>query len=441
VIPSAPVRPARRSGAAAGLATLVAFVVVLVANTATGVLTARLLGPGGRGSLAALLFWPQFLAMAATLGLPTGLVYTLNRLPTLAPGLVFAALAVGGLVGVAAAAVGLGIIPVALDQYPPEVRTWACWCLLNTPVSLLTLVGIAAAEAEGDFAVANRVRTFTPLATLLGLIALAGCGLLTPASAALAYLLPGLPVLVLLLLYLLRRWWPRPQAAAVPPLARYSLRAWGSDLLGTLGLQVDQLFVIGLLAPAAMGIYAAAASLARLLNVFQNAAVRVLFARAAARTGTEVVALTGRTARVSFALTVAGGMLVIGLGPALIASFYGAAYREAATVFPLLVAEVVLGSTAAILGQAYLALGRPEGVAFAQALGLGVGVPLLCALVPAWGLTGAGCALLVGAAVRLACLWFAFHGHLGVPPPSLRPRVADWQKIADWRNPHEHRSG
>ena len=57
------------------LRTIAAQLLVLALNISTGVLTARLLGPSGRGVYAAMVLWPQFIALLAAGGLPYALLY------------------------------------------------------------------------------------------------------------------------------------------------------------------------------------------------------------------------------------------------------------------------------------------------------------------------------------------------------------------------------
>ncbi|HEX9002882.1 MAG TPA: polysaccharide biosynthesis protein, partial [Blastocatellia bacterium] len=70
-----------RSGLSAVLQSLVVKLLVVAINTATGIITARMLRPDGRGELAAMILWPVFLANALTLGVPSSLVYNLRREP------------------------------------------------------------------------------------------------------------------------------------------------------------------------------------------------------------------------------------------------------------------------------------------------------------------------------------------------------------------------
>ena len=62
-----------RGATAATLQTALARVLILAINMGTGIITARFLGPQGRGEQAAIILWPQLLAYLMTLGLPAAL--------------------------------------------------------------------------------------------------------------------------------------------------------------------------------------------------------------------------------------------------------------------------------------------------------------------------------------------------------------------------------
>src|SRR5260370_41915451 len=82
-------------------------------------------------------------------------------------------------------------------------------------------------------------------------------------------------------------------------LLSYGIRSWGIDLLGTLGVQVDQALVVRLLTPADMGVYVVMLSLSRVLGIIQTSAVTVLFPKAAGLAAAQVISRTGRRPRVS----------------------------------------------------------------------------------------------------------------------------------------------
>ena len=65
----------------AALLTISTQGVVLVLNFATSVVTARLLGPEGRGVFAAVTIWPTFLGGLALLGIPSAAIYYMGSQP------------------------------------------------------------------------------------------------------------------------------------------------------------------------------------------------------------------------------------------------------------------------------------------------------------------------------------------------------------------------
>ena len=116
-------------------------------------------------------------------------------------------------------------------------------------------------------------------------------GQLNPITAGFAYTLAAVPTLLLVLSQVRRQvigpW--RMDMAACRLLLSYGVRSYGVDILGALALQVDQVLVISLLDPAAMGTYGVALSLSRMFNLFQGSAVSVLFPRASGCTADEIL--------------------------------------------------------------------------------------------------------------------------------------------------------
>lgn len=410
-----------RSSTSATLQTLLASVFVLATNVATGIITARTLGPTGRGEQAAMILWPQFLAYTMTLGLPRALLYNLKRHPGEESQLFSAALVLGAALSVVATFTGVIFIPHWLAQYSGEVIYFAQWFMITTPLSLLGLLFIAALEAQSSFTLANQVRFLSPLLTLaiLGVLALARA--LTPLTAGLAYAIPNVPIFLWMLAHLWNHFHPRWRGlgASFKRMTGYGLRSYGIDLLGTLAGQLDQVLVVGLLAPASMGMYVVALALSRMLNLFQGSIVSVLFPKVAACPIKEVVALTGQAVRVSTALTFLAAIAVMILGPVLLRLLYGPEYMGAVPVLRILVIEVVIGGTTWVLAQSFMALGRPGIVTILQGIGLGLTIPLMLLLIPTYGLVGAGLALLGSTTARLFFVLISYPLILKVHPPGL----------------------
>jgi O-antigen/teichoic acid export membrane protein len=415
-------------GAAAVLQSLLSKLLVIAINVVTGIITARLLAPEGRGALAALILWPLFLANALTLGVPSALVFNLKRRPARASRLVGGALILGCLLSVAAVVVGVLLLPYWLRHYSPAVLQQAQFLLWYTPVCIFILIGRAAFEARSNFRGSNATLLGSTLLGVLGLIGLAITNTMTPFRAALAYTLSSVPVMVWVLYRLWREFQPRWQrlGTAIRALLHYGLRSYGADLLNNLSVQIDQVLVVGLLSPAAMGTYVVAVSLSRMLLLFQQAIVMVLFPKVAARPAEEVLKLTGRAARASALMTTVVGVAVMLAGQWLLRLLYGAEFVAAANLLRLLTLEVVLTSTTLVLAQAFMALGRPGVVTILHGVTLMISVPLLLLLVPRFGLLGAGIALVCASGTRLGVMLFSFPWLLKESMPNLLPGREDW---------------
>lgn len=416
-----------RRGKAAVAQTLLVNVLILGINLLTGVITARLLGPVGRGEQAAITLWPQALAYALTLGLPSALLYNLKRRPEQSSQLFAAALLLGLGMGTVATVAGMFLIPLWLTEYSTQVVHFAQWSMLAAPVMLFTLTFGFALQARGDFHIFNAVRYLNPLMTLAALIALAATGHFTPFNTALAYILPTIPTFLWVLTRLWRAYRPvwRGLRPAFGGLVSYGTRSYGVDLMGQLSLQMDRLFVIGLLAPAAMGIYVVALSLAQMLNVFQAAAVAVLFPKAS-ELGTEgVIRLTGRTVRATTAVTALAAAGLALFGPLALRLVYGPEFVEAVPTLRILLLVMLLNGASLVMVQAFMALGRPGVVNLFQVASLALTVALLSVLVPRYELQGVGFALLISAGARFAFVVLSFPLLLGTRAPRLWPSTDD----------------
>ena len=413
--------PKSRSSAAAIVQTLGARVFILANNVATGMITARFLGPEGRGEQAAMIVWAIFFANLMTFGLPSALIYQFKRHPEERSVLFSAALISGGGLGMVATAVGIVLMPTWLSNYSPEVIFYARMFMLLAPLGLLQQVFAAAFEASGDFTAANQLRCLIPLFTLAALGTLALTGQLTPLTSAMAYTLNSIPVFVWMLRRLWRRFRPRWQGwgKAQKRLLTYGLRAYGNEMLNALSLQLDQVLVVGLLSAEAMGIYVVALSLSRMLRVFQTSMTTVLFPKVAAQPLDEIVSLTGRVNRINLVLTTMVGIGLVGLGPTLLQLLYGTEFVSATVVFQLLVIEIILSGAVQILAQALMAAERPGVVTVVQATGISLNALLAVILIPQYGLTGAGVALVSATSVRLLLILSSYPLVLRVRVPAL----------------------
>ena len=402
-------------------------ILVLVLNLGTGLITARLLGPAGRGELTAMVLWPGFVAGLLTLGLQRALTYTLASRRGEPPCLILVGLLLTLCTGLLAAGLGALLVPIWLDGYSPQVVTFSQWAMLLVPVTLLLRSANAVLQAHGDFTLYNRNRYVPPLVSLVVLATLASCGFLSPFTAALAVIGPPLPLLVANLVWIARTHQPRfcEPADSSRELLSYGLRSCGKDVVDTLAKEIDRIVLIGLVSPSALGLYVVAKSLAQPVIALPSAIVAVLFPEASRVEVKDAVTLVTRAARVSMAVGCPLGLALVFAAPPLLELLYGTAFAAAAGPFRILLIDAILMGFSSILMQAFMGSGRPGVVTALLGLGLLVNVLGLVLFVPTFGLLGAALAVLISTIVRLGFLLLCFPLVLNMRPPSPLPRRQD----------------
>jgi O-antigen/teichoic acid export membrane protein len=405
------------------------FIVAL--NIGTGLITARLLGPVGRGEVTAMMLALVLVVGMFTFGLQPAITYNLASRRGAPPCLISMALLLTLCAGILAAGFGALFIPIWLKGYPSHVKTFAQWAMLMAPVSLLVQSSMAILQAHGKFKLYNRNRYIPPLATLVGLVVLGYSGLLTPLTAALALIAPYPPLLITNLIWIVRTHQPRfcKPARSSRQLLSYGLRSYGSHVVETLAREVDRIALVALVGPAALGLYVVARSMAEPTVALPNAIVAVLFPEASRAEPTDAVTLLARAAQMSMAVACTLGLVLALAGPSLLELLYGEAFAPAADPFRFLIVDAILVGFSWILMQAFMSAGRPGTVSGLLLLGLVVNVLGMMFLVPVYGLSGAALAVLMSTIVRLALTLSCFPLVLKVSLASLLPRRRDLEGL------------
>lgn len=419
---AAPVaRPPVGKGVKAVVQTVVSRVLIQGLNVLTGIMTARMLMPSGRGELAAIILWSGLLAGLTSFGLPTALIFHIRRSPERIADMTWNALFLCTNISILTAIVGAICMPHWLHQYPDWAIHAAQWFLIITPIASITFVIRATLEASQNFSSSNISQVLNPAAVLLILCVLYGVHHFNTFTAACAYIAAALPPAGLLLWRSrkLFRGGLKLKWSTQKLLLSYGIRSYGIDLIGTLALQVDQVLVVSFLHPAELGVYVVMLSLSRVLNVFQGSVVAVLFPKASGLSMEMTLAMTSRAVRMSSAITFVAAVILGTVGPLLLRIFYGRAYTSSIGTLRLLLIEVVLSGATVVLAQAFMALGRPGFVTSLQGVGLAICVPMMLLLIPRWGIEGAAASLLISTTCRFILIYASFGMVLKTRAPRL----------------------
>ncbi|MBD2843957.1 oligosaccharide flippase family protein [Paenibacillus sp. IB182496] len=390
---------------------------IILLNLVTGMIVARTLGPSGRGEQAAILMWSQFFTHLLTMGLPSAMIYTLQKkLET--PERLYGAsilLCIGlGALGVIPA---LFFVPLWMGDYSKPVIWFAQILMVTIPLGLLTFVNNAILQANNEFGLVNFMRYAMPAGTLLFLLLFLATDTLNPYTSAFSYAFPTIPIQIWLLMRLAKKIKPVFSKIREPAkkLTSYGFRSYGIDIAGTLSLHLDQIIVVGMLSPANLGLYVIALSLSRMLSMIQSSINLVLFPKASALNGKDAVQLTIRIWKCSLITTGLLAAFLAVAAPIVLHLLYGPAYMPAVPVFRILLLQVMVTSSAWGLSQAFMATGRPGTLTLIQASMVVLNVPLLLLLIPPFGIAGAGLALLLTSIIRFIAILVLYNRLLHVP--------------------------
>jgi O-antigen/teichoic acid export membrane protein len=396
---------------------------IVFINLLTGVITARLLGPEGRGIFAAVTVWPQLFALLAIAGVGNAVVFRLNKAPDAAAPIVTATFVTGALTSLIAVVAGLVITPYALAKYDPATIFLAQLCLVGVFINAFQMLikqTFAGFGAYGLFSLANLSSQLAYLLILLVTVILVP---LTSTFAILGLIGSGVLGLVVLLPSFFRLVRPGFDGLGdqLPILLSYSYRSAGFDIVMALSNYIDRLVLIFLLPAKLLGLYAVAYSFSRLVQLAQPAIASVLFSTMSALNSVDAKQLHDRTYRFLLLLLAAGCALLWLVGPAVMTFMYGREFGEATAIFRILIMEAALGVLGQITVQLFMSLDRPGVVSFIQTEVLVFTVVTLIALVPMLGTLGAAVGLLMAAILRLILLFRAIKStlQLSLPRPYL----------------------
>ncbi|MGQ3477958.1 lipopolysaccharide biosynthesis protein [Paenibacillus sp. TY11] len=391
-----------KDSSSAAVKTMIFSMLILVVNMLTGVLTARFLGPTGRGEQTAMVNWSQFLAFCMSFGVPSALIYNAKRKPEETGKLYGLALLLAAMFGGLATLVGVFLIPYWLRSFSSSVILFAQCSMMMCPLIAISQINNALLQVRSEYKQYNLFRYLVPLSTLLGLAILILTGNMNPYTSALAYLLPGLPIYIGVTIRMIRLYKPKVKNSwtQFKNLFTYGMGSYGNDLMGQVSTYIDQILIAGLLRPADLGLYAVAVSLARMVNVFSTSIIVVLFPKASGLNKEDAVAITFRAFRVTSTATFLAAVMLMLIAPFVFTLLYGQEFKQALTVFRFLVLEVAISGGTMVLAQQFMALGKPKLVTILQGVGLALVIPLLSILVPRYGLTGAGIAMLSSGILR-----------------------------------------
>ena len=388
----------------------------------TGVLTARLLGPEGRGSLGAILVWTNTIGAIGVIGIPQAITYYSGCEPTKRAILWRTSISLASVQGMVLSMGCAVAVPLILRAHEPATRHSAVWFSFFIFLSLLQGYQLALLQGAGRFRSWNMIRLFSAAAYLV-LLVIFSIGGLTLRGALLAQV-GSMALTTTIVSYLSYQVWgrghPKFEVSLLRPLFTFGVPTALAGVSHLAITQLDQLLLTQFVSPAELGLYIVAVSLSWAILPASQAVSSVAYSHMAQTTErSKQTHTTRRSLALTFWLLLAAGVIGAFLAEPLILLFFGRAYKGAVLPFRILALAVPFLGGNQIMGNLLRGTGRPMLAGLCEVIGAVLTVILLTALLPFYGITGAAIASLVAYITVFITLLVALSRALLQPISSL----------------------
>jgi len=382
---------------------------------ATGVMSARWLGPSGKGLVAAASTWGTLLGWFAGLGVAVAIQVRVAEAPAtdkdsatttaLGNGLLFSALA-GTSIGL------IAFFPVAraLTHLGAESNAAVAWAVLPLPLSVLAPIVGFLQLALGRNRLYSISLVLGPMTTLGLVLAAAAADKLSPVVLILCYLAGS--VLALLASARQLPWRSiRIDLSVLWQDIRFGVRVWLAGVITLVNLRLDILVMTTFLTANDIGLYSAANNVMLPVSSIPAAIALVTTSKVARLQGQGgpggSIAAIRRSSQQAFMLSLAGGLVLATAAPVVVPFLLGDGYRPAIPIIWILIAGNIARSVMGVVVAGANGMRRPKAGYVSEGIGLAATLILLPVLLPRLGITGAAITSLVSYCLAgAASLWW-----------------------------------
>jgi O-antigen/teichoic acid export membrane protein len=414
----------RKSFTATAAATFGTNIAVAVVSLLNVLVTARTLGPDGRGELALLTTIAILTASLSAFGLYEANANMGGREPELrgplAANSLVLALALGGVAAAAVAAL-VAVFPAIGGGTDPALQALA---LAVIPVLILQSSLITLIQSQYGFGVTNAAWLLAPLTNLALNGTLAVLGLLTVGSAVVVWIVGQLVATALLVWHAVRGLpgVPRPDRRLARDMLSFGTRTHLGRVMTMGNYRLDQWFVGAIAGQRELGLYSVAVAWAEALFYLPTALGMVqrpdLVRASPSDAGT-------RTAVVFRAALLLTALLAVGLviaAPILCVGFFGEDFRGSIDDLRVLAFGAFGIVALKLLGNALIAQSKPMRANIGVAFAFAATVALDLLLIPSHGGLGAAIASTAAYTAGGVAIVIVFSRTLGRRRSELVPR-------------------
>ena len=385
-----------------GLRTLVFRVIFVSLGQILAILTARWLGPQGKGLYTLAILYGT-IGMTLMGGGAAAAAHEISRRGT----------------DPRAAAANVSVLSLALGLVPavaaliawPWLGAHGWWWLL--PVALVQPFALLNASLAGVFLGVDDIKRLNYAyvgpwaATLILFVAFSFMFGRTAKVALIAWAI-GQSLATIYSIWLARRYWAPLAIRAVTSarlrhLISFSLQAGIANLVGFLNYRMDALMVEFYLGLRPLGIYSVGVNTAEGLWYFSQAISTASYARIGTLSTKESAELVARGMRHAVLIVGLLALFLLAIANPLLPLFYGSQYDQAVAPFRWLVPGITMYALAAILSAYYTnQLGKPHVAFLIAGFSMLINLGSCTILIPHFGLSGAAIASTLGYSIAIS---------------------------------------
>lgn len=382
--------------------TFISNVYLVVVGMVGAVLTARVLGPEGRGIFAVLVTVATIGVQLGNFGTHTANTYHIAADRRLLPALLSNSLVLGLGLGTLVAAVLHALIAIQPDLLPAGIRPLLMWATAAVPFGIVLLLLQHLFLGLNDIRRYNGLQVVQSTATLLLMVSLAIVGL----GSALNFFIISFVVIAASAVagtaMLLRRsgHFSMPDLRLLRRTSTYGFRVYLATLFAFLVLHFDLLMVARMLGAEAAGHYSIAARMAEMIYLLPSVAGTMLFATVSGRSAGRWTFTRQTAGTIALLLVPLVGLAAIVARP-VTALLFGSSFAAAVPAFLWLLPGVYFLGVNTIFMQYFAGTGMPIFAIASPAAAAVVNIGLNLYLLPLAGIVGAAIASSVAYALML----------------------------------------
>lgn len=384
----------------------------------TGVLTARLLGPAGRGDFAMIQMYGTLAGAFCASGLSASVIYLSNNDRDKIPEVLVGAAVSGVVIGLLAGLVALLVISIGLKNQSIDIRAGAVIYLAYIPLVMCTSLFLASLQAELKIASWNGTRVLVSVLWLIPLLAVLFYFDVSAKGLAITYLC-FLSTYVGCFIWICVRKYGRAFSYSLDTaraILKYSLPTNFAFILNQSNVRLDLILIAGVGSSLEMGLYVIALAYASLQSGILSSVLQLILPKISSISGLEErVAFSIGLSRMAVAASAIVGIVLASLSSVLIPLLFGKGYRESISLAIILLGASSVSFANAVLADCLRGVGLPKRPLVAEATSfLVIGLFLLPSYWQ-YGLHGVALVAVLGGTVSFICLSRYVSQDMNVP--------------------------